>query len=87
MEFTAEIIASFLEGEIVGDKNSTVTTVAKIEEGKKGSLSFLANSKYEKYIYTTEASIVIVNRDFTATSEVSATLVKVDDAYKAFAQL
>lgn len=87
MKFTAEIVASFLEGEVVGDKSCIVSTVSKIEEGADGSLSFLSNPKYEKYIYDTKATIVIVNRDFKATAPISATLIRVDDAYAAFAQL
>lgn len=87
MEFSAEMIAAFLEGEIIGDKEIKVTTVAKIEEAKAGNLAFLSNPKYEHYIYSTEASIVLVNRDFTPSAEVKSTLIKVDDAYKAFASL
>ena len=62
MKFTAEIIAGFLGGEIVGDPQATVSTLAKIEEGAPGALSFLANPKYEHYIYQTRSSIVIVNK-------------------------
>lgn len=87
MEFTAEMIAGFIGGEIVGDKDITVTTIAKIEEGTTGALSFLSNIKYEQYIYTTGASIVIVNRDFEPKSAVKSTLIKVDDAYGCFAKL
>lgn len=87
MEFTAEMIASFLNGEIIGNKDIKVVSVAKIEDGKEGMLSFLANPKYEHYIYNTNSSIVIVGRDFTPTSKVNATLIKVDDAYSSFAQL
>lgn len=87
MEFTAEMIAGFLEGEITGDKNAKVWTVSKIEEGKKGSLAFLANPKYENFIYETEASVVIVNKGFIPKQEIKTTLVKVDDAYAAFAKL
>ncbi len=87
MEFSAEMIAAALGGEIVGDKNATVSTLSKIEEGKKGSLSFLANPKYEHFIYTTEASIVIVNDSFAPSHEVKTTLIKVKDAYGCFAKL
>lgn len=87
MQFTAELIASFLEGEIVGDKNISVSKLAKIEEGEVGALSFLSNLKYEPYIYTTKSSIVIVGKEFVPHSEISATLVKVADPYGAFAQL
>lgn len=87
MEFTAKKIAEWLEGEVVGDENATVNTLAKIEEGTPGSLSFLANLQYASYLYTTKASIVIVNKSFFPEQEVAATLVKVADAYGAFAQL
>ena len=87
MEFTAQAIADFLKGEIAGDPAVTVNTVARIEEGKKGALSFLANPKYEPYIYQTDSSVVLVNRDFTAAEPVKATLIKVDNSYEAFASL
>lgn len=87
MQFTAEIIANFLNGEIAGNPDTVVSSVAKIEEGVAGSLAFLSNPKYEHHIYNTEASIVIVNKDFVPQHEVKATLVKVDDAYAAFAKL
>jgi UDP-3-O-[3-hydroxymyristoyl] glucosamine N-acyltransferase len=89
MEFSAEQIAGILEGEIVGNKDQTVSGLSKIEEGKNGTLSFLANQKYEDYIYTTDASIVIVNKTFTPQKDLKATctLIKVDDAYACFAKL
>lgn len=87
MQFTAETIAGFISGEIVGDAQATVWTISKIEEGREGSLSFLSNPKYESYIYSTDASIVIVNRSFTPSAPVKATLIKVDDAYGCFAKL
>lgn len=80
MEFTAEMIAGFLGGDIVGDKQAAVHTVSSIEEGKAGSLAYLTNPKYEPYLYTTRASIVLVNRSFTPAQPVSATLIRVDDA-------
>lgn len=80
MEFTAEMIAGFLGGDIVGDKQASVHTVSSIEEGKAGSLAYLTNPKYEPYLYTTRASIVLVNRSFTPAQPVSATLIRVDDA-------
>lgn len=80
MEFTAEMIAGFLGGDIVGNKDAKVHTVSSIEEGKAGSLAYLTNPKYEPFLYTTEASIVLVNRSFTPAQPVAATLVKVDDA-------
>ncbi len=88
MEFSAEMIAAALGGEVVGDPKVIVSTLAKIEEGTEGALSFLANPKYEHYIYSTRSSIVIVNRDFEPKEQIQhATLVKVDDAYGCFAKL
>ena len=79
MEFTAEMIAGLLGGEVVGDKNATVHTVSSIEDGKAGSLTYLANPKYEQFIYTTGCSIVLVGKEFVPAGEIKATLVKVDD--------
>lgn len=87
MQFSAEMIAAGLGGEIVGNKDVTVSTFAKIEEGKPGAISFMANPKYEHYVYTTESTIVIVNRSWEPTAPVKATLIKVDDAYGCFAKL
>ena len=87
MEFTAKQIAELLEGNIVGDENASVSKLAKIEEGEPGSLSFLANPKYTHHIYDTEASIVIVNKDFEAEQAIKSTLIKVADAYGSFAKL
>ncbi|MFZ5939164.1 MAG: UDP-3-O-(3-hydroxymyristoyl)glucosamine N-acyltransferase [Bacteroidota bacterium] len=87
MNFTAQLIAGFLNGNVEGDPEIPVSNISKIEEGEPGTLSFLANPKYEKYIYTTRASIVIVNRDFKPSAPVSATLIRVDNAYEAFARL
>ncbi|MDC3260571.1 UDP-3-O-(3-hydroxymyristoyl)glucosamine N-acyltransferase [Winogradskyella sp.] len=87
MKFTAEQIAGILEGTVIGDSNVEVSTLSKIEEGKKGSLTFLANPKYKSYIYSTAASITIVNNDFEPEEELATTLIKVDDAYKAFTKL
>lgn len=87
MKFTAEQIAGILEGTVVGDSNAEVSKLAKIEEGTNGSLTFLANPKYKPYIYTTKASITIVNSDFEPEEELSTTLIKVDDAYGAFTKL
>ncbi|HHU34525.1 MAG TPA: UDP-3-O-(3-hydroxymyristoyl)glucosamine N-acyltransferase [Bacteroidetes bacterium] len=87
MEFTAAVIAGFLQGEIVGNPETKVNTIAKIEEGHPGALSFLANPKYEHHIYETGSSIVLVNKSFVPTSAVKATMIRVDDAYKAFASL
>ena len=87
MDFSAQQIAAFVQGEIVGDANATVNTFAKIEEGKPGSITFLSNPKYEHYIYDTEASIVLVNRDFVPEKPIKATLIKVNDAYETLAKL
>ena len=87
MEFTAELIAGYLGGEIAGDPKAVVTKLAKIEEGEAGALAFLANPKYEHYIYDTKATIVIVNRSFEPTAPVAATMIRVDDAYSCFAKL
>ena len=87
MEFNAATIARFLQGDIEGDPERIVNTIAKIEEGHEGALSFLANPKYEQYIYTTKSSIVLVNRSFTPSAKIHATLIRVDNAYEAFASL
>ncbi|MEZ4796647.1 MAG: UDP-3-O-(3-hydroxymyristoyl)glucosamine N-acyltransferase [Flavobacteriaceae bacterium] len=87
MKFTAAQIAGILEGNVVGDPEIEVSKLAKIEEGKEGSLTFLANPKYTPYIYTTKSSITIVNNDFEPDGEISTTLIKVSDAYKAFSTL
>ncbi|MBE6303478.1 MAG: UDP-3-O-(3-hydroxymyristoyl)glucosamine N-acyltransferase [Bacteroidales bacterium] len=87
MKFTAKQIAAFIQGEIVGNENAEVYTFAKIEEGTPGALSFMANPKYAEYIYTTQSSIVLVNKDFEAQKEISTTLIKVDNAYESLAKL
>ncbi|MCU0454996.1 MAG: UDP-3-O-(3-hydroxymyristoyl)glucosamine N-acyltransferase [Bacteroidales bacterium] len=87
MEFTAEAIAGFLNGQIEGDPQVKVNNIAKIEEGFSGALSFLANPKYEHYIYTTRSSVVLVNKTFVPAAKVEATLIRVDNAYEAFASL
>lgn len=87
MDFSAQQIAAFLNGDIEGNAEVSVNNFSKIEEGKPGTLTFLANMKYEHYIYDTKADIVIVNRDFKPTSKISATLIKVDDAYTALSKL
>jgi UDP-3-O-[3-hydroxymyristoyl] glucosamine N-acyltransferase len=87
MKFTAEQIAGILDGEVVGNPNAEVYVLSKIEEGKEGSLTFLSNPKYNNYIYSTEATITIVNKSFIPESELRTTLIKVDDAYIAFSKL
>jgi UDP-3-O-[3-hydroxymyristoyl] glucosamine N-acyltransferase len=87
MEFTAKQIASFLSGEIDGNPDVSVNNLSKIEEGEPGTLTFLANPKYTPYIYTTQASIVLVNKDFSADQPISATLIRVENAYQSIATL
>lgn len=87
MDFKASVIAEFLKGSVEGNPEAKVNDVSKIEEGKAGTLSFLANPKYEKYIYNTESTIVIVNEDFTPQKSIPATLIRVPNAYESFAAL
>ena len=87
MEFTAKQIAAYVGGEIIGDENATVCTFAKIEEGVKGALSFLANPKYASYIYDTQSSIVLVNNDFVPERPIQTTLIKTANAYESLAKL
>lgn len=87
MKFTAEQIAGILDGEVIGNPNAEVYKLAKIEEGSDGSLTFLANPKYNNYIYSTQATITIVNKSFVSEQEVKTTLIKVEDAYQAFSKL
>jgi len=87
MKFTAEQIAGILEGDVVGNPNVEVYNLAKIEEGTEGSLTFLANPKYQDYLYTTKASLIIVNENLQLQKNITATLVRVKDAYSAFATL
>jgi UDP-3-O-[3-hydroxymyristoyl] glucosamine N-acyltransferase len=87
MEFSAQQLAHLLEGSVEGTPDIKVHTLSKIEEGHVGSLTFLANPQYTPYIYKTEASIVIVNQSFKAEAAVQATLIRVPDAYQAFAKL
>jgi len=87
MVFTAGQIAGILEGEVEGNSEIAVHKLAKIEEGEKGSLTFLANPKYTPFIYTTRASITIVNKDFVPEQNLQTTLIKVDDPYESFSKL
>jgi len=89
MEFSASQIAAIVNGEIIGSSSVIVTDLAKIEEGKEGTLSFLSNPKYEEFIYTTKSSICIVNKDFNPLKPLplSLTLIKVENSYTCFAQL
>ena len=87
MEFSAQQIAALLKGTVVGNPEVKVGNFSKIEEGKAGTLTFLANPKYEHYIYNTKASIVLVNNDFVPTAPIQATLIQVENAYAALAML
>jgi UDP-3-O-[3-hydroxymyristoyl] glucosamine N-acyltransferase len=87
MKFTAEQIAEILKGTVEGDPQAEVSQLSKIEEGTSSSLTFLSNPKYNQHLYTTNASICIVNEDFQLEKEVSTTLIKVKDAYQAFSIL
>lgn len=87
MEFTLEQVAAILGGTIEGDKDIKIKTISNIEEGKSGSISFLANPKYEPFIYTTKASAVIVNDDFQPKENVNAALIRVKNAYTSFSTL
>ncbi len=87
MKFTAEQIAGILEGEVIGNPSAEVHKLSKIEEGTEGSLTFLSNPKYQNYIYTTQATITIVNKSFEAEQPISSTLIKVEDAYQSFSKL
>ncbi len=87
MTFSAKQIAGLLKGIVEGDPDVTVHKLAKIEEGEPGSLTFLANPVYTPYIYSTDASIVIVNQDFKPEQAVKCTLIRVENAYESFARL
>ncbi len=87
MQFSAAQIAMMIGGEIEGDANLAVNSFGKIEEAQQGQLAFLANPKYEEFIYSTNASIIIVNKDFEPKQPVDAALIRVPDAYSAFAAL
>lgn len=87
MKLSVEKIADLLEGIVEGDKDALVSSLSKIEEGKKGTLSFLSNPQYTSYIYETEATVVIVSKDFIAQKPINTTLIRVDDAYQSFGKL
>src|SRR3569832_1556197 len=87
MQFTAQEISFMLNGTVEGDPKVTIDKLAKIEEATAGSLSFLANPKYEPFLYTTGASVVIVNRDLPLSAPVQATIIRVANAYSAFSVL
>lgn len=87
MEFSAKQIASLIEGEVYGDRDVTIHTFAKIEEATPGSITFLANPKYTQYLYTTQASIILVSKEFEPEDDFKATLIRVDDVYDSLAKL
>ena len=87
MEFTARQLAHILRGTVEGDEQIKVTDFAKIEHGKPGKLCFFANPKYERYVYTCKASILLVNNDFKPTGHVTPTMIRVENAYSALADL
>jgi UDP-3-O-[3-hydroxymyristoyl] glucosamine N-acyltransferase len=87
MKFTAQQIADILEGEVIGNPNEEVFKLSKIEDGEKGSLTFLSNPKYHPYLYKTNASVAIVNKTFEPDQEIFTTLIKVENAYKSFSKL
>ena len=87
MEFTARQLAEVLKGTVEGNPGEKISSFAKIEHGKSGQLCFLANPKYEQYAYSSKASVLLVNKDFAPKQPVTPTLVRVDDAYSALADL
>ena len=87
MEFSAKEIAQVINGEVEGNPDVKVNNFSKIEEGKAGTLTFLANPKYTSYIYDTQASIVLVTRDFVPEKPIAATLIRVDNPYTSLATL
>ena len=87
MEFTVGQIAALLNGEVVGNSDDVLNSFSKIEEGRKGALSFLSNPKYLSYLYDSEATAILVNKDLEITKAVKATLIKVENAYQALAML
>ena len=87
MEFTAKQIAELIQGRVEGDENAAVNTFAKIEEGVPGAISFLSNPKYTHYIYDTKSSVVLINEDVELEKPVSATLIRVKNAYECVAKL
>ena len=87
MEFTVKQIAAILQGEVDGDGLEKITTIDKIQDASKGAITFLSNPKYEKFIYSTMASAVIVRRDFAPESPVNTTMIRVEDPYSSFTRL
>ena len=87
MEFTAKQIAEFITGRVEGDENVAIHTFAKIEEGQPGAISFLSNPKYTHFLYETKSTIVLINEDLELEQKVSATLIRVKNAYESVAKL
>jgi UDP-3-O-[3-hydroxymyristoyl] glucosamine N-acyltransferase len=87
LEFTAKEVAGFINGRVEGDADIRVSDISKIENGMPGTLTFLGNPRYEKFIYQTKASIVIINQDFIPKKRIDATLIRVKDPYEALSQL
>ncbi|MDR1130565.1 MAG: UDP-3-O-(3-hydroxymyristoyl)glucosamine N-acyltransferase [Prevotellaceae bacterium] len=85
--FSAETIAGYLNGSVEGEPSTVVTGVARIEQGKPGTLCFFANPKYEKYVYTTKASIILLNRDYELRESIAPTIIRVDNAYEGIASV
>ena len=84
MEFTLNQIAHILQGEVRGDGDQKINMLAKIQDAKKGQIAFLANPKYEQYVYTTQASAIIVQKDFQPKKEIQSSLILVEDPYSSF---
>jgi len=87
MEFSAKQIAGVLGGEVIGNENATVNTFSKIEEGREGAISFLANPKYTHFLYETKSSIVLIDKKIEVTEPVKTTLIRVENAYDCVAKL
>lgn len=87
MEFTAKQIAGYLDGQVDGDPEARVNDVSRIEDGRPGTLSFLANMKYQGHIYETKSTVILVQNDFVPSQPLSCTLIRVDDPYRSLAKL
>lgn len=87
MQFSAAQIAGLLHGSVEGDPNVVVSDMSKIEEGRPGTITFFSNPKYEHFVYSTQASIILVDKTFVPTEHVSATLVRVENSYEALSEL
>ena len=87
MNYTAKEISNILGGTVEGDETVIISSVSKIEEGKDGDLCFLSNSKYNSYLYSCKASIIIVNNTLQLEEKVDSTLIRVENSYLAFSQL